>query len=212
MGVEIKTALATIALLVLITAGMVLTLPQARRLAPVSDSPEAISTLASHPAAPFTRRRGFAGAPLNAFGTRPLIVPVAGVATRDLVDTWGSARSEGRQHQGIDIMAPMDTRVQAAAPGKILRFFRSDRGGLTIYQADESGKFILYYAHLSRYEPTLREGDAVKQGQVIGYVGSTGNATTPHLHFEIQRASADGKWWRAEAMNPYPPLVAGRIE
>jgi murein DD-endopeptidase MepM/ murein hydrolase activator NlpD len=197
---------------VLITAGMIITLPQSRRLAPVSEAPGAISSLAAQPAAPFARQRGFAGAPLNAFGTRPLIGPVAGVTTRDLVDTWGQARSQGRSHEGIDIMAAMDTPVQAAAPGKIARFFRSERGGLTIYQLDESGKFILYYAHLAGYMPTLREGDVVKQGQVIGYVGSTGNATTPHLHFEIQRASTDGRWWHAEAMNPYPPLMAGRIE
>ncbi|HVZ98690.1 MAG TPA: M23 family metallopeptidase [Caulobacterales bacterium] len=136
-----------------------------------------------------------------------LIIPVQGVATLDLADTWGAARAKGRSHQGIDILAPARTPVLAAQDGVIARFFDSERGGITIYEYDRSGRFVFYYAHLSAREAGLREGDRVRQGQVIGYVGETGNATTPHLHFEIQRLGPEHKWWRAQAINPYPWLI-----
>ena len=141
-----------------------------------------------------------------------LIIPVAGVVAARLTDTWGAARSAGRRHEGIDILAPKGTPVRAAAPGKVLKFHDSARGGITIYQSDASGHFIFYYAHLISRAPGLREGDLVTQGQVIAYVGQTGNATTPHLHFEIERAAADGQWWRGAAFNPYQSLMAGKIE
>lgn len=139
-----------------------------------------------------------------------LIIPVAGVTSQGLVDTWGAARSEGRSHQGIDIMAPAGAQVRAAADGRIAKFFDSDRGGVTIYQFDTSERFVYYYAHLSRRADGLAEGDVVRQGDVIGYVGMTGNAPAPHLHFEIQRLTPERHWWQAESMNPYPLLVAGR--
>lgn len=114
-----------------------------------------------------------------------LVVPVQGLTRTDIVDSWGQARSEGRSHEGIDIMAPAGTRVIAAANGRIVKFFDSERGGITIYQFDDRERFVFYYAHLRARAPDLAEGDYVRQGEVIGYVGSTGNATTPHLHFEI---------------------------
>jgi murein DD-endopeptidase MepM/ murein hydrolase activator NlpD len=145
---------------------------------------------------------------------RELQVPVDGVRVDALSDTWGQARSEGRKHQGIDIMAPQDTPVRATADGRIVRFFDSTRGGITIYQLDERGAYIFYYAHLVRRAWGLAEGDTVRQGQVIGYVGETGNATTPHLHFEIQKMPPPSRgqgpqWWKAEAVNPYPYLLSG---
>lgn len=139
-----------------------------------------------------------------------LIVPVANITTSALTDTWGATRSEGRTHEGIDIMAPMGAPVRAAADGRIARFFDSERGGITIYQFDTSERFVYYYAHLSRRAPGLAEGAVVSQGDVIGYVGMTGNAPVPHLHFEIQRLTSDRRWWEAESMNPYPLLIAGR--
>lgn len=139
-----------------------------------------------------------------------LIVPVAGVASQGLADTWGAARSEGRSHEGIDIMAPAGTPVRAAADGRIVKFFDSVRGGVTIYQFDTSERFVYYYAHLSRRANGLSEGDVVRQGDVIAYVGMTGNAPVPHLHFEIQRLTPERHWWETESMNPYPLLVAGR--
>ncbi|ANP47649.1 M23 family metallopeptidase [Candidatus Viadribacter manganicus] len=139
-----------------------------------------------------------------------LIVPVAGVQASALTDTWGATRSQGRTHEGIDILAPMGTPVRAAADGHIEKFFDSERGGITIYQFDTSERFVYHYAHLSSRAPGLVEGDVVEQGDVIGYVGMSGNAPIPHLHFEIQRLTPDRRWWEAESMNPYPLLVAGR--
>lgn len=152
----------------------------------------------------------FAPAPIVA-GVAPtsLIVPVVGVARDQLNDTWGQARSEGRVHEGIDIFAPLGTPVVAAADGRIVKFFDSVRGGVTIYEIDARGRFIYYYAHLHGRAFALAEGDAVRQGQTIGFVGMSGNAPIPHLHFEVERLGGDRKWWRAEAMNPYPLLMAG---
>ncbi|MEQ1817945.1 MAG: M23 family metallopeptidase [Terricaulis sp.] len=141
---------------------------------------------------------------------RTLIIPVAGVASNALTDTWGAARSEGRSHEGIDIMAPAGTPVRAAADGRVVKFFDSVRGGITIYQFDTSERFVYYYAHLSSRAAGLAEGDVVEQGDVIAYVGMSGNAPAPHLHFEIQRLTAERHWWEAESMNPYPLLIAGR--
>jgi len=141
---------------------------------------------------------------------RGLIVPVRGLSNADLSDNWGAARSEGRRHQGIDIMAPHGAPVVAAADGEIARLWDSELGGVTIYQTDESGELIYYYAHLDARADDLQEGDRVRQGDVIGYVGATGNATTPHLHFEIQRVSDVVRWWRGDAINPYPYLASGQ--
>jgi peptidoglycan LD-endopeptidase LytH len=146
--------------------------------------------------------------PAQRLGAR-LIIPVEGVTRRDLADTWGDARSDGRSHQGIDIMAPQGTRVRAVADGRIVKFFDSVRGGVTIYQFDQSERFVYYYAHLSARAAGLAEGDEVRQGQLIGYVGMTGNAPVPHLHFEIQRLGAERQWWVADSMNPYPLLQSG---
>ncbi len=138
-----------------------------------------------------------------------LIVPVAGLTRSDLSDTWGAQRSEGRSHEGIDIMAPEGTPVLAAADGRIAKFHDSERGGVSIYQFDSSGRLVYYYAHLEERAEGLREGERVRQGEVIGYVGATGNASTPHLHFEIQHQSEGRRWWRGQAVNPYPYLLAG---
>jgi murein DD-endopeptidase MepM/ murein hydrolase activator NlpD len=139
-----------------------------------------------------------------------LIIPVEGVVRRDLHDTWGEARSEGRAHEGIDIMAPQGARVRAVASGRIVKFFDSVRGGVTIYQFDQSERFVYYYAHLSARAAGLLEGDEVSQGEIIGYVGMSGNAPVPHLHFEIQRLGPEKRWWVADAMNPYPLLLTGQ--
>lgn len=139
-----------------------------------------------------------------------LIVPVDGVAPDDMADSWGQARAEGRTHEGVDILAAEGAPVRAAVDGRIVKFFDSVRGGVTIYQFDRAERFVYYYAHLQRRAPALREGDQVLQGDVIGYVGMTGNAPIPHLHFEIQRLTEERKWWRAESLNPYPYLRAGQ--
>jgi len=141
---------------------------------------------------------------------RGLVVPVVDINASALTDTWGASRAGGRTHEGIDILAPIGAPVRAAADGRIVKFFDSERGGVTIYQFDTSERFVYYYAHLSRRAAGLAEGDVVEQGDVIGYVGVSGNAPVPHLHFEIQRLTSERHWWEAESINPYPFLIAGR--
>ena len=137
-----------------------------------------------------------------------LIVPVQGIAPRALADTFTDARSEGRSHDAIDIMAAEGTPVLAVADGTVEKLFDSDRGGLTIYQFEPSGRYAYYYAHLQRYADDLAEGQAIERGQVIGYVGSTGSANpeAPHLHFAIFVLGPEKRWWEGEAINPYPIL------
>lgn len=144
-------------------------------------------------------------------GPAGLIVPVSGIMAAQLADTFGDARGNERQHEALDIMAPAGTPVLAVADGHVEKLFDSDRGGLTIYQFEPSGRYAYYYAHLQRYAPGLVEGQALRQGQVIGYVGSTGNAdpAAPHLHFAIFLLGPEREWWRGTAVNPYP-LLGGR--
>lgn len=141
-----------------------------------------------------------------------LAVPVAGVKVAQLVDSWGAPRSEGRRHQGVDIMAAAGTPVTAVASGKVLKLVHGKRGGTTVYQSDDSGAFIFYYAHLSSYAGDLKEGMPIRRGQLVGYVGQTGNAKQPHLHFEVLRASVRGDWRHGRAMNPYLALKAGQVD
>ncbi len=141
-------------------------------------------------------------------GELGLIVPVRGVTRKDLSNTYEDARGEGRVHEAIDIMAARGTPVLAVTDGEVEKLFSSDLGGLTIYQFEPSGRYAYYYAHLDRYAGSLAEGRKVKQGEVIGYVGSTGNASddAPHLHFGIVELGPERKWWKGTAINPYPVL------
>ena len=143
---------------------------------------------------------------------RDLAMPVQGVPRTGLQDTYDDARGQGRVHNAIDIMATRGTPVLAVEAGRIAKLFTSKLGGLTIYQYDPTETYCYYYAHLDRYAPGIKEGDQVSRGQVIGYVGSTGDASPdgPHLHFEITRLHADKKWWQGDAINPYPILREGR--
>jgi len=137
-----------------------------------------------------------------------LIIPVAGVRADQLVDTFTASRSEGRIHDAIDIMAPADTPVIAAADGQITKLWQSERGGTTIYQLSADQKMIFYYAHLARYADGLTEGKQVRQGEVIAYVGDTGNAGPGnyHLHFSIALVSDPKRYWEGTNINPYPLL------
>ena len=140
-----------------------------------------------------------------------LLLPVQGVQSSQLVDTFTQARGEGRLHDAIDIMAARGTPVLAVADGRVAKLFDSKPGGLTVYQYDREEKLAYYYAHLDRYAPGLAEGQQLKRGDVLGYVGSTGNASedAPHLHFAVFVLDADKRWWKGTAVNPYP-LFGGR--
>lgn len=137
-----------------------------------------------------------------------LLLPVQGIAAAQLQDTFTDARSQGRVHDAIDILAAEGTPVLAVADGTIEKLFDSERGGLTVYQFEPGGTYCYYYAHLQRYADGLAEKQVVKRGDVIGYVGHTGNASpdAPHLHFEIHRLGPEKQWWKGESLNPYPVL------
>ncbi len=147
--------------------------------------------------------------PANSFvGSLKLIVPVVGVKPEQLLDTFADARSEGRVHDAIDIPAAAGTPVVAAADGEIVKLFQSDRGGITIYQLARDQKLIFYYAHLQRYADGLAVGKVVRQGDVIAYVGDTGNAGVGnfHLHFSISIVADPKRYWEGTNINPYPVL------
>lgn len=148
------------------------------------------------------------GEEIDLLKARDLEMPVEGIKTSDLHDTFSDSRALGRPHEAIDIMAPKGRPVHAVENGTVAKLFTSVAGGLTIYQFDPSGMFAYYYAHLDSYAPGIADGQAVQRGQVIGYVGSTGNASkdAPHLHFAIFRLTPEHKWWQGEAINPYPIL------
>ncbi|HEY7786567.1 MAG TPA: peptidoglycan DD-metalloendopeptidase family protein [Pyrinomonadaceae bacterium] len=141
-------------------------------------------------------------------GSLKLIVPVAGVKSDQLLDTFAESRSEGRVHDAIDIPAAAGTPVLAAADGEIIKLFQSDRGGTTIYQLSMDRKLVYYYAHLQRYADGLGSGKYARQGEVIGYVGDTGNAGVGnyHLHFSIAIVADPKRYWEGTNINPYPIL------
>jgi len=134
--------------------------------------------------------------------------PISGLALADLRDTFEEFHN-GHRHEAIDIPEPRGTPVHAVVSGTIRKLFFSKPGGNTIYQFDEMGVFCYYYAHLDGYVEGLREGVRVERGDVIGFVGSTGNADlrTPHLHFAIFELGPERLWWKGKAVNPYPGLV-----
>ena len=137
-----------------------------------------------------------------------LLMPIASIKVSQLSDTFNDARSGGRVHDAIDIMAPKGTPVIAVTDGKLVKLFNSKQGGLTIYQFDPTETHAYYYAHLDSYAAGIKEGDSLMRGDVIGYVGSTGNASpdAPHLHFAVFVLGPEKKWWQGTAINPYPLL------
>jgi murein DD-endopeptidase MepM/ murein hydrolase activator NlpD len=145
-------------------------------------------------------------------GPAGLAIPVAGVKANQLVDTFDAARSQGRRHDAIDIMANEGTPVISTADGTVEKLFNSVRGGMTIYVRSRDQHWIYYYAHLSAYAPGLHEGQQVRQGEVIARVGHTGDASAagPHLHFAINQMAPGERWWNGTAINPYPLLAGNR--
>lgn len=140
-----------------------------------------------------------------------LMIPVVGIKKSQLTDTFSDARSEGRVHNAIDIMAPLGTPVVAAADGEIARFWDSVPGGITIYQYSRDKTRVYYYAHLQSRAANLKEKDFVTRGTVLGYVGDTGNAGAGnyHLHFSIEVLKDPKKIWEGEPVNPFPLLKEG---
>ncbi len=154
-----------------------------------------------------TRPRG-AVTPL---ANRLLIIPVKGVTPDELRDSFNDKRPGGRRHKAIDILAERSTPVLAVEGGTVARIDSSRLGGLSLYQYDPTGRYVYYYAHLDRYAPGLFEGERLRQGDLIGYVGESGNAETPHLHFAISFVGSQERWWRGKPIDPYPLLRHAEI-
>ncbi len=144
---------------------------------------------------------------LEMLRTRGLMVPVAGVEPRRVSDTFEAGRSGGRQHNAVDIMAPLRTPVISAEAGRVLRISANTLGGLTVYTLDGEERFVYYYAHLDSYREGLYVGQPLREGDVIGYVGTTGNspASVPHLHFQVMRYQPR-RYWDGVPVNPHPFL------
>lgn len=170
--------------------------------------PEPGPRLPEAPETPIDAERSLGGPHTQA--PSALLIPVSGIEVGQLDDSFADGRGGTRVHEAIDIMAPAGTPVLAAADGRIVKLFTSKPGGLTIYQFDPGETIAYYYAHLDRYAENLAEGQAVKRGELIGYVGASGNAdpAAPHLHFAVFMLGPEKQWWKGTAINPYPLLVS----
>jgi peptidoglycan LD-endopeptidase LytH len=180
-------------------------IPPSSREDPVADAPETHAVLeVPRPGAPAPAPPVITDGEVGELRAHGLLVPVQGIARESIVSNFDDNRGGGRSHEALDILAPRGTPVLAVEDGRIVKLFTSARGGLTIYHFDPLERFCYYYAHLDRYADGLKEGERVKRGQLIGYVGTTGNApqNTPHLHFSINRLGAEKKWWDGVPLDP----------
>ena len=145
-----------------------------------------------------------AASAIDELHARKLRLPIDDVDVNDMKGSFSEGRT-GHAHEAVDILAPRNTPIRAVEDGTIAKLFNSKAGGTTIYQFDVGGRFVYYYAHLERYAPGLHENQHVSQGEVIGLVGTSGNApaNTPHLHFAVFELDADRHWWKGRAIDPY---------
>ncbi len=171
-------------------------------------APAARTPLGARPAASGPLGAGVTDDDLDALWARQLMVPVEGLAPETLRNDY-EARRGARAHLALDMLAPRGTPVLAADDGRIGRLGTTPVGGNIVYATDPDDRFVYYYAHLDRHARGLSVGDRVRKGDVIGYVGTTGNApaTTPHLHFQVMRRGAGRAWWDGPPINPWPFFV-----
>jgi murein DD-endopeptidase MepM/ murein hydrolase activator NlpD len=183
----------------------------------LSPSPAAVAT------APSTGRIAPARAPADSDRVRvaattgsrspgPLRVPIDGANVESWKGAFDERRDNGaRGHEAVDILSPRNTPVHAVSDGTIVKIFESKAGGHTVYQFDDDGRLCYYYAHLERYADGLHEGQRIRQGDVIGYVGTSGNApaNTPHLHFAVFRLDDAKRWWKGTPLDPYEVFTKG---
>jgi len=136
---------------------------------------------------------------------RHIGLPLERLHPLQIRDTFTETRG-AHVHEAIDILAPRGTPVLAVDDGRIAKLFTSKPGGLTVYQFDPTETFAYYYAHLDGYAQGLHEGQVITRGDVLGEVGSTGNASpdAPHLHFTIFRLGPEKRWWEGAPINPLP--------
>lgn len=160
------------------------------------------------------RVAGLPPAPPGAAGAPLLAVPVQGIPREAIYDSWGDPRDNGlRAHHGTDIPAAPQTPVLAAAPGRVEKLWISAAGGTTVYVRSPKRQWIYYYAHLAGYAPGLHEGQIVRTGDLLGYVGDTGNAGAGnyHLHFGLARTLPEERWYQGRDVNPFPYLSGRRL-
>ncbi len=169
--------------------------------APAAKAPAASAPRAANPPAPVATGGDIPHGRLR--------IPIDGENIETFKNGFTERRGGDRPHEAVDMLAPRNTPVHAVESGSIAKLFTSKAGGLTIYQFDPTGHLCYYYAHLERYADGLAEGQAVKRGDVIGYVGYTGNANPagPHLHFAIVVLGPEKRWWEGTPINPYPVLI-----
>ncbi len=169
---------------------------------------EPVSTVSAGPraATPAPVAETIGADPIAALRRLDLRLPVDETDVDDLKGHFAQRRGGGsRAHEAVDILAPRHTPVLAVEDGQIAKLFHSKAGGITVYQFDPTTQFCFYYAHLQRYAPGLADGKRVSKGDVIGYVGTTGNAppNTPHLHFAIFQLTDAKRWWEGRPIDPY---------
>lgn len=185
--------------------------PQAPWVAPGTSSAPRMAPGTSAPAPAIARAQldgpaRIASDPIAELQRRTLRLPIDGARVDAMRGDFAERRNGNRRpHEAVDILAARHTPVVAVEDGTIARLFLSKAGGITVYQFDPTKGYCYYYAHLDRYVVGLREGDEVEAGDVLGYVGTTGNAppSTPHLHFAIFKLGADERWWEGTAIDPY---------
>ena len=183
--------------------------PRPSAATPVAPTPEPVPPVTVAPTTPFAAENSTPPTVTTTANGDALLMPIAGVRREQLHDSFHESRGDGRKHEAIDIMSPKGTPVLAVAEGKVVKLFHSKAGGLTVYQFDPSETRAYYYAHLDAYAPGLAEGKRLARGDLVGYVGSTGNANpaAPHLHFAIFQLGPEKQWWKGTAINPYPLLI-----
>ena len=177
----------------------------AKKTSPVDRTPATPTVTSSDRGTTMSANTIVSGSDLAALRSRSLLLPVKGLRAEDLKSSFHDARGSSRRHEAIDILAPRGTDVLAVEDGKVAKLFTSDAGGLTVYQFDPTETFVYYYAHLDQYAPDLKEGAMLRKGDLVGKVGTTGNAPkdTPHLHFAIAKLDPDRRWWGGTALDPF---------
>ena len=171
-------------------------------------APVPVVVVESAPVTEFVMPPGARGSEAEArlLHERPLMVPVAGVQPLQLRDTFSEKRGGGRTHRALDILAPRGTPVLAADEGLVLSVRENRLGGRVVFMLDPARRLVYYYAHLDRWADGLAEGQVLEKGDVIGYVGTTGNAPrdTPHLHFQVMRLDDPKRHWDGSPLDPRP--------
>jgi murein DD-endopeptidase MepM/ murein hydrolase activator NlpD len=159
------------------------------------------------------RPAGSASADVEYLRSRQIIVPVAGADMTRVEDSFNDPRDGDRVHRAIDILARRGTPILSADDGRIMRMTTSALGGISMYTIDPEQRIVYYYAHMDHYSEAMSPGKTIAKGDTLGFVGTTGNAPkdTPHLHFQVMRWPADGKYWNGEPIDPYE-LLGGHTQ